>query len=353
MNKKDQEFLGGLFSPDQPQKNKFICVYKHGYVLSLLPLSRKHSLRALSLYQAQSFKARIYILYLKLALWFRAYFLLNVIELGGYREEFQFLEDSAHLGLLLGNPEAKSRRFVIYHCVDDVAYVTKLALGVSSSVSVDKEIRDLMQINESLRGATKVMGKSDEGVVDFSYYTVRWIKGRSPSKKHYLALVDLLGSWVDSEERTGLGELPVWKEVLSMTERLGEDDFVNHLTGYEVLTAPIHGDFSPWNIKITVGDEIHVLDWESYRSDGVAGWDLAHFLIQSKLLVDKMWPNEVIEAVLHWAKGDEGRNSLNELGWGDNYLPWIGSYLFYAQYKLGYDRTELIECWKEKIETSL
>ncbi len=48
--------------------------------------------------------------------------------------------------------------------------------------------------------------------------------------------------------------------------------------------ARIHGDFAPWNCQVN-GDRLFVFDWEHGVRDGLAGWDLLHFVGQVELLV--------------------------------------------------------------------
>lgn len=354
MNKSDTDFLAGLFKPvgEEEDKQKFVCVFRQGHLLTLLPMDRVHSLHALSLYQAQSFKARCYVLYLRCVLWLKAYFMVDIVELGKFKEPYQFLSSSQYVGFLLGNPNSDRRKMLAYHCEDDGAYVTKLALDAETSENVMKEMEDLETINQSLMGASSISGKSANDEKTHAYYTVPWVNGRAPKKVNEAALLELLITWIKSDDEQVLGNLASWKEIVSLTSATDDADAVVELGKKRVLEASIHGDFTPWNIKVNTDNEVSVLDWESYQSEGVSGIDWAHYLVQSKLLVGKLWPEEVIDILIYWAKSEDGASVLKKLGWGDDALSWIGCYLFYAHYKLGYNREELILCWKERVETS-
>ncbi len=62
-----------------------------------------------------------------------------------------------------------------------------------------------------------------------------------------------------------------------------------------------HGDFAPWNTRIT-GEQLKVFDWESLRWDAPPGWDRFHFEVQVRSHLPhkrlKPWqPAEALKAV--------------------------------------------------------
>ena len=56
----------------------------------------------------------------------------------------------------------------------------------------------------------------------------------------------------------------------------------------EVLTHWVHGDFSPWNMNINKGG-LSLWDWEDSQKDGLAFFDIFHFIIRQAVLVGP-WP---------------------------------------------------------------
>ena len=48
----------------------------------------------------------------------------------------------------------------------------------------------------------------------------------------------------------------------------------------------MHGDFTPWNVKVANG-RWTVLDWERGERAGVPGWDWLHFVLQPAVLVQR------------------------------------------------------------------
>lgn len=55
----------------------------------------------------------------------------------------------------------------------------------------------------------------------------------------------------------------------------------------EFSLVMIHGDFSPWNLKIQSSGQLAAIDWEDAKVDGLPLWDLCHFyFIQEHLFQD-------------------------------------------------------------------
>jgi hypothetical protein len=58
-----------------------------------------------------------------------------------------------------------------------------------------------------------------------------------------------------------------------------------------------HGDFAPWNIKVSDKGVWTVLDWERGQTNGVPGWDWFHFVIQPAILVERLPMPKLVEKV--------------------------------------------------------
>lgn len=342
MKQEDRDFLDTFVELDRvTEGGKYVCIYKHSSLLLLLPEAKEAALRTLSLYQPQSFKAKLYVSFLKVLLSCGITFLLEKITIGEFREGYTYLSKYEDVGFLLGNPTAQHRRLIVYHGNSERSYVSKLASSEESEPLAAREIDNLNLVSGVLRGAPSISEKNN------GRYTVNWIAGKSPSAKDHGALCELLLGWLNTKETCQLGECKVWGKVIEHT--LGKEDewVVEELGKRSVIPCAVHGDFAPWNIKIEKQGEVHVLDWESYEAGGVAGWDWAHYLLQSKLLIGNMWPDEALDLTVRWAKTLEGETFLEKCGWEEDCLGWLGSYLYYAHYVLGFNRLELIECWKK------
>jgi hypothetical protein len=58
-----------------------------------------------------------------------------------------------------------------------------------------------------------------------------------------------------------------------------------------------HGDFAPWNIKVSPAGAWTVLDWERGERTGFPGWDWFHYVIQSGILVGHLPTAVLIQRV--------------------------------------------------------
>src|SRR5690606_35577681 len=84
-----------------------------------------------------------------------------------------------------------------------------------------------------------------------------------------------------------------------------------------------HGDFAPWNIKVSTEDGAWVaLDWERGELVGFPNWDWFHYRIQSWILVEHLSVTHLAEnienllrsdALQHYAQATKTTNFLREL----------------------------------------
>lgn len=52
------------------------------------------------------------------------------------------------------------------------------------------------------------------------------------------------------------------------------------------IIANAHGDFTPWNVRYSP-DKLHLIDWELYRKDYPALYDIFHFIYQDNVLIKR------------------------------------------------------------------
>ncbi|MBV9227135.1 MAG: hypothetical protein JOY85_24125 [Acidobacteriaceae bacterium] len=64
----------------------------------------------------------------------------------------------------------------------------------------------------------------------------------------------------------------------------------------EVPFGPIHGDFTPWNIR-KCRRGILICDWEYAQFGGPAGWDMLHFLVSAGVLLRRQRAGTVYRAL--------------------------------------------------------
>jgi thymidylate kinase len=108
--------------------------------------------------------------------------------------------------------------------------------------------------------------------------------------------------------RLQLGESPFWEDLnrwASMMKRSSYGIVLSKTLGriqdrLGALKLPFrfcHGDFVPWN-ALALGERLFLFDWEYARRQWLPGFDLFHFLIQTRLLLGKASPARIFREVV-------------------------------------------------------
>jgi len=87
-----------------------------------------------------------------------------------------------------------------------------------------------------------------------------------------------------------------WQKIDSllnpMLRELGEralERVRQSLSGTTVRCGIMHGDFAPWNTRLSDQKELFVFDWESAVWEAPVSWDVCHFHVQIASLLKKNW----------------------------------------------------------------
>jgi hypothetical protein len=110
--------------------------------------------------------------------------------------------------------------------------------------------------------------------------------GDSPRPHQEHTLAPLLESWIDRDRKVAVPEVPDWVRLEKACA--GNSLFpviAAGIRGRTVQVAMHHGDFAPWNIKVSPAGSWTVLDWERGELTGIPGWDWFHYVVQSAILV--------------------------------------------------------------------
>jgi hypothetical protein len=91
---------------------------------------------------------------------------------------------------------------------------------------------------------------------------------------------------VDPKRTITVSDTPEWRRLHDAAPR-GElfAALAGQLRERKLHPAIHHGDFVPWNIKVSAAGAWTVLDWERGELAGLPGWDWFHYLVQSGILV--------------------------------------------------------------------
>src|SRR5262249_7510045 len=122
--------------------------------------------------------------------------------------------------------------------------------------------------------------------------------GRSPTSEDEHRFPGLLTSWLAPNQTIRLADCADWLAL----ERTPEASELLRRVGSQVRErgfhpAIQHGDFAPWNIKVSARSDWMVLDWERGKLRGIPAWDWFHYVVQTAVLVRKDTTSVVVERV--------------------------------------------------------
>lgn len=324
------------------------CVNKKGYLLLALPSGRAAAKATQNLYQPQSFKARALMVIVSILIRLGLHKLLSSRSLT-IRERSVFSQmkcPPSEIGFLLGNPDAESRRAIILHAENGGFLVDKVGLGDKAAMSVSSELGIINTLPDGNVGLPVICGHQEEKT--WVSYTTRYFTGRAPKASDQSRIISLLENWVTHSTTKKLGETKQWKQIEEYTKKHDRHELYSKIesaSSLDVEVGVFHGDFAPWNIKLSQGGDIHVMDWEYGCAEGPQGWDWLHYMIQQASLVNHMSTADILELCRSWAKSSEGTKLLDSIGWGGHTESWLGSYLVYSSWVAGFDRVDLLDVW--------
>jgi len=275
-------------------------VRKHGRPFLLLPRQRRAAALSLSLYPAQTPRARAARALLRWAVG-------GAIPLGtrplsfAIAPEDDFVRFIASLagepkpalptmGILAGNPAKDDQRFLIlvFDAGQNPVAVVKAGLSERAQALVEKERALLAAMPPNLGSVPRLRAHFQSPrqralAMDFA-------PGDSPRPRDEGALPALLTSWVDTQRTLALGETADWQRLTRAVQaRELPNPLLQRLPERTVPATLQHGDFAPWNIKVSPASGAWtVLDWERGELAGIPGWDWFHYVLQPAILVERL-----------------------------------------------------------------
>ena len=299
-----------LFPPPKNSANvatlKLRLMCKHGEPLLLLPSQSPAADIALSLYHAQSWKARIARTGLALMQKLGAMPGTSPVEIRIALDSpfAKFLCPSGTsvadftFAMLLGNPRTAGRRFLMlmFDRTGKPMRVIKAGVGSGRAIElIQSEAAFLEQVPASTLHAAPVQGRFSDGGIEA--LALDYIHGSTPALNDFSSVPALLESWLNLQDTVRFADLPAAHRLAAgarkdaATQRALEK--INQLS----FNAAIHhGDFAPWNIRIhRVTRQWFVLDWERGETAGPPAWDWFHFVLQPEVLVRRASAQTVLD----------------------------------------------------------
>jgi hypothetical protein len=257
----------------------------------LLPTQPRAAASVLSLYEPQRPVARL------AARFARELARLNLLPCGRINLHIPhsltlFLRDQTPdkrlppFGILLGNPRAVGRRFLILTCdqAGSPQRVIKAGFTPEAARLILHEAKFPATASKHALGLPENLDLYVSGAC--TAFTSKFIVGRTPRPAEDTALPALLTSWLDPTRELTITTSASW---LALKNAAANPHLVARverpLAGRSVHPSLYHGDFTPWNVKVDPNGRWTVLDWERGERDGLPLWDWLHFVVQREILV--------------------------------------------------------------------
>ena len=266
-------------------------ISRKGRPFLVVPTNARLASASLELYPAQTPAARLAKSFLSLAFKFKLPIKSATISLSVAKDIpfSQFLSQAAstqtfpRFALLAGNPNAGGRRFVLllFDEKDEPLAVVKAGLGDAATRLIAHEASFLAASSSPSIPRVRATFQS-EGIHALA---LDFFPGKSPALEDSAGLESLLSSWIESKRKVTIGELAAWRRLENSFQTAPPSWMSsNQLKNSTCHPVIYHGDFTPWNIKVSLG-AWHVLDWERGEMAGVPGWDWFHYVTQTANLV--------------------------------------------------------------------
>jgi hypothetical protein len=281
---------------------------KRGQPLLLLPGQARPAAATMDLYPAQTRRARAARMLLRcllraslplatgkvsLAISPKDPFVGFLASLAGGREG-----ELPTLGIFAGNPASDGQRFLllVFNARQTPVAVVKAGLSQRARALIQQEQTFLAAVPGGTVAVPRLRAPFESSRL--RALALDFFPGDSPRPRDEAALPSLLNAWVDPKRTIAVSDTPDWRRLQEAASR--NDLFAvlaGQLGGRKLHPAIHHGDFVPWNIKVSPGGAWTVLDWERGELAGLPGWDWFHYLIQSGILVGHLSTPVLIQRV--------------------------------------------------------
>jgi hypothetical protein len=193
------------------------------------------------------------------------------------------------VGILAGNPGSDGQRFLllVFDARQRPVAVVKAGLSPRARALVEREERFLAAVPEKAVAVPRLRARFESARL--RALALDFVPGDSPRARDEAALPPLLAAWVDSTRTVMVSDTLDWLRLQEAARGSGLFSVAaGQLREQQVHPALHHGDFTPWNIKVSPAGAWTVLDWERGELTGIPGWDWFHYVIQRGILVEHL-----------------------------------------------------------------
>lgn len=290
-----------LFAPEAtphlPTQVAMMLLTKRGQPLLLLPRPPHLAIHGLELYPAQTARGRFlrslagWILRARLPVGVEST-LVDVLPGDPFVRWLASRVQVAPGGIpqfavLAGNSNSPGQRFILMLFDPTGRPVAIVKAGGSSAARklIAQEQWFLESAPTDVAGIPALRGTFD--VARLRAIALDFLPGRSPREADESQLPRFLGNWLRPQHPVVFTDTRGWRELAAgSADHPVFKSLAMALRGHSSSGAIVHGDFAPWNVRVSPAGEWMALDWERGDLNGLPAWDWFHYTIQKNLLVD-------------------------------------------------------------------
>ena len=179
--------------------------------------------------------------------------------------------------------------------------VVKVGLNPAGRAATEREAGLLSNLPKDVIGCTGITGRFSSDTL--SAFATAYFSGESLDTD--LGIENLFHDWLNDAPPEPIQNLATWRELQSVAKGAGLPQWPilrDALAEQTVRTTIYHGDFAPWNVRMTNLETIRAFDWERGHLKGIPAWDWFHFIVQTSILVKRYSPERVaaeLEQLVH------------------------------------------------------
>ncbi|MDR3576226.1 MAG: hypothetical protein P4L50_20350 [Anaerolineaceae bacterium] len=179
--------------------------------------------------------------------------------------------------------------------------VVKVGLDPAGRAATEREASLLSNLPKEVIGCTGITGRFISDTM--SAFATAYFSGESLDTD--LGVEKLFHDWLNDAPPEPIRNLAIWRELQSVAKGAGLPQWPilrDALAEQSFRTTIYHGDFAPWNVRMTNLETIRAFDWERGHLKGIPAWDWFHFIVQTSILVKRYSPERVaaeLEQLVH------------------------------------------------------
>jgi hypothetical protein len=258
------------------------------------------------------------------------------IEADSDSEFVQFLAQQSGLpaaqltspAIKFGGVVGKTKRLVLLLC-DAGGHpirVIKVGLDPAGRAATEREAALLSCLPKDVIGCTGITGRFSSDKL--SAFATAYFSGASLDTD--LGIEKLFHDWLNAAPPEPIMTLAIWRELRSVAKGAGLPQWPilrDALAQQAVRTTIYHGDFAPWNVRMTNLETIRAFDWERGHLKGIPAWDWFHFIIQTSILVKRYSPERVAAELEQLVHSPRFKKYANDAGISEIVEPLLLAYL--------------------------